>query len=256
MTQSDHDERERIWPTPLRQEEYRRRFPDQFARYDYALRFVGHKRVLDCACGTGYGSWLLSAAGAIQVVGVDVDPETIQWATQHFLRQNTEFRLFAGERLPVADGEFEQAVSLETIEHIEDPAAFVAELARSLVPGGGLFLSTPLTYGPTRLKPQNQYHLREFDDGELEALLSPHFIIRERLGQQSQTAARFAELKRAPLLGPAVRAGFHRKLPKPVRALARAWLGRSSADQQVWITNDGWQEAPVQIVVAEKRRNP
>jgi len=145
LTQSDHDERERIWPTPLRQEEYRRRFPDQFARYDYALRFVGHKRVLDCACGTGYGSWLLSAAGAIQVVGVDVDPETIQWATQHFLRQNTEFRLFAGERLPVADGEFEQAVSLETIEHIEDPAAFVAELARSLVPGGGLFLSTPLT---------------------------------------------------------------------------------------------------------------
>ena len=114
---------------------------------------------------------------------MSISGEFIQWAAQHFLRQNTEFRLFAGERLPVADAEFEQAVSLETIEHIEDPGCFRRGVGAVVGSRWGLFLSTR-RYGPTRLKPQTSDYLREFNDGELEALLSPHFIIRERLGQQ------------------------------------------------------------------------
>ena len=251
--EAPHDEVERIWPTTSNQAEYRLKFPDHFARYDYASQLVSGRAVLDCACGTGYGSWLLSQAGARSVVGVDVDQEAIQWASAHFKLPNNDFRLRSEQSLPLANEEVDQVISLETIEHLENPGLFVSELARVLVPGGRLLLSTPLTTGPERLKPDNIYHLREFNAAELEELLRPHFTIRERLGQHSQTAARFAQLKRSPLVGSLVRAGVHRALPQRARSLARRLLRGSSGRDPVWISGERWEDAPVQIVLAVKK---
>ena len=45
--------------------------------------------------------------------------------------------------LPFADASFDGIVSIETIEHLENPWSFVRELARLLRPGGFLVLSTP-----------------------------------------------------------------------------------------------------------------
>ena len=53
---------------------------DHLARYDFACKFVNRKKVLDIACGMGYGSKMLSKAGALCVDGVDISEEAIEYA--------------------------------------------------------------------------------------------------------------------------------------------------------------------------------
>jgi len=60
-------------------------------RYYFASKFVEGKRVLDLACGEGYGSYILSKS-AEHVVGVDIDELTIKHASCKYIRDNLEFK--------------------------------------------------------------------------------------------------------------------------------------------------------------------
>ena len=70
--------------------EEERFYPDDFMppwvryqhleRYRWAAKFVAGKRVLDVACGTGYGTAILANAGATQVDGFDCSPEAVAFA--------------------------------------------------------------------------------------------------------------------------------------------------------------------------------
>lgn len=250
---------ERIMPGLADVEASRAEHPADWARYEHAATMVAGKRVMDCACGAGYGSWTLGRAGAKSVVGVDLSPEAVAWATKNFALPNVTFRQATPDRFPLEDGEVEFAISFETIEHVPESAApnFVRELARVLAPGGTLLLSTPLTRGAARLKPENEYHLREYDEDELAALLEPCFVIEKRFGQHSQEAAQFARAARTPGLGALLRSGAHRVVPARVRAAIRERLfgpaTRASTTKRAWITEDDWRDAPVQMVLARKR---
>jgi SAM-dependent methyltransferase len=247
---------ERLWPKASEEESTRRKSPADWQRYDFAAKRVRGARVLDCACGAGYGTSLLARAGAVRAVGVDVAADALEWARREYSSPVTEFRHASGDTLPVADGEFDCVVSLETIEHIapDRAASFVAELARALRAGGLLVLSTPLTYGSARIHPENPFHLREYIPSELEDLLRPHFDIDERFGQHSRLSRSFADIARTPGLGSFIRAGVHRLLPRAIRRVLRSLLLRPSGDgPECWITSDRWQEAAVQLVVARKR---
>jgi ubiquinone/menaquinone biosynthesis C-methylase UbiE len=248
------DETERIWPTREGEAASRRLHPAEWARYEFAAARGAGKRVLDCACGAGYGAALIAARGALRVVGVDVDPAAVEWARGHFAVGAVEFLHADGARLPLPDASVELAISFETVEHVEEPRRFLAELARVLAPGGELVVSTPLTFGEARLKPANPFHRREYDDVEFEALVAERFAVVERLGQHSAAARRFAELKTVPALGMLVRAGLHRLLPERLRAAGRKLLGRrAQSGPAAWISAERWREAPVQILVARAR---
>src|SRR5438876_5831168 len=56
---------------------------DHLARYEFATRFAAGKRVLDIACGVGYGSRMLHDSGA-SVTGVDINPELVHFATETY----------------------------------------------------------------------------------------------------------------------------------------------------------------------------
>jgi ubiquinone/menaquinone biosynthesis C-methylase UbiE len=243
------DESERIWPTPATEAAERKVHAAEWARYEFAAAYARGLTVLDCACGAGYGSAILLRSGAARVIGVDVSDEALAHARAHWA--GPEFRKSGGARLPLADGEVQLCVSLETIEHISDAKGFVDELWRVLQPGGKLVVSTPLTRGPARLKPANPYHLREYDEDELAALLTPRFRILERLGLHSAASASYAQLARTPGLGSLIRAGVHRLVPRQLRAALRSRLGAREA-RQAWVSAERWQEAPVQLVVAER----
>lgn len=136
------------------------------ARYRWAAAFAPGLRVLDAACGTGYGSRILSEAGARQVTSMDV---SIDASGLGFVRADAT-------RLPARDGSFDLYVSFETLEHVEEDEALVREARRVLAPGGTFLCSTPnrdfLSPGLTlRDRPRNQYHVREYSIGEFEALL-------------------------------------------------------------------------------------
>ena len=157
---------------------------EHFHRYVFAREMVRGKRVLDAACGEGYGSALLASA-ASSVEGVDISEQAVAHACNRYPAQNLEFRVSDCLDLPYADGEFDCIVSFETLEHLEDQAGLLKEFRRVLKPGGFLMLSSPDKAVYTdRQQNRNEYHVRELYRDELEALLGQHFPAYRLWGQK------------------------------------------------------------------------
>jgi SAM-dependent methyltransferase len=134
-------------------------------RYEFAARFVRDKRVLDLACGAGYGSALLKNAGAREVLGVDLSPQCVRYARGRYLGPGIDF--VQGDGMTFAPrGGCDVIVSLETIEHLPDAHGFVAHLAGLLAPGGILIGSVPTTLSTD----VNPYHLHDFTPREFREL--------------------------------------------------------------------------------------
>ena len=151
---------------------------EHWHRYAFARRFVAGRRVLDVACGEGYGSALLSEAAA-SVIGVDIDADTLAHARSAYAdRPTVQFIEGSASRLPLADGSVDVVVSFETIEHLdaEDQPRMLAEFARVLTTDGVLVISSPNRpqYSDARGY-VNPFHRHELDRDELVRLVEPHF---------------------------------------------------------------------------------
>jgi 2-polyprenyl-6-hydroxyphenyl methylase / 3-demethylubiquinone-9 3-methyltransferase len=108
------------------------------------------KTALDVGCGAGLLCEPLARMGAA-VTGVDAAPENIEAAKTHALQSGLAINYRSGEIAQQGLGQFDVVTSMEVIEHVTDPAAFVAELARHLKPDGLLLLSTPNRTAASRL---------------------------------------------------------------------------------------------------------
>ena len=100
------------------------------------------RTALDMGCGAGLLAEPLARLGAT-VTGVDAAPENIGAARAHAEAGGLAIEYLAGGVETVAGRAFDLVVSFEVIEHVTDPAAFVAGLADVLAPGGLMLLSTP-----------------------------------------------------------------------------------------------------------------
>ena len=105
---------------------------------------IAGRRVLDVGCGGGLLSESMTRAGA-QVTGVDLAPGMIEVARLHAAESGLaiDYRVASAEELAQASpGHFDVVTCMEMLEHVPDPAAMIATLARLLAPGGALFVST------------------------------------------------------------------------------------------------------------------
>lgn len=109
------------------------------ARERYAL---AGRTAIDVGCGAGLLAEPLARMGAT-VTGVDAAPENIAAARDHAAGQELSIAYFAGELAALPSGTFDLVTSMEVVEHVTDPAAFIGELAARLAPGGLMILSTP-----------------------------------------------------------------------------------------------------------------
>ena len=101
-------------------------------------------RVLDVGCGGGLLCEALARAGA-QVTGIDLAPGMIEVARLHALSQNLkiEYRIQDAQELAAASpGAFDIVTCMELLEHVPQPAATTAALARLTRGGGAVFVST------------------------------------------------------------------------------------------------------------------
>jgi 2-polyprenyl-3-methyl-5-hydroxy-6-metoxy-1,4-benzoquinol methylase len=144
---------------------------EHLARYAWAAPLVAGARVLDAGCGTGYGAAMLAEAGAAEVVGVDV-AEAVVEAARSRAGARLAFSRADLVRLPFEAGSFDVVTCFEVIEHVLDPVAVLAELARALAPDGVLAISSP---NADRYPPGNPHHVREFTTSEFRALLAEQF---------------------------------------------------------------------------------
>lgn len=145
---------------------------DHLARYDFASRFVRGKSVLDIACGVGYASEMLLAAGAASYTGVDINPDLVEHALATYSRPAARF--LRGDICNFYEGKpYDVITCFETIEHVSDYLGALQNLHGLLADRGVLLISSPnrrVTSPSSRLlsdKPENPYHTQEFIPVEL-----------------------------------------------------------------------------------------
>jgi SAM-dependent methyltransferase len=151
------------------------------AVYEWIATRVAGKRVVDMACGEGYGSNLL-AEHAASVVGVDANPEAHEHARLRYVRPNLRFERDLVESFAEPS---DAVVFLQTIEHVQDAGAILEHFNSMLDPGGAAYVSTPnlLTLAPPGAeKSDNPWHVREYRAEEFRSLCEDHFPKVEMLG--------------------------------------------------------------------------
>lgn len=99
---------------------------DHVARYEWAARLLkSGSRVVDLACGIGYGTQLLAKAGH-ETLGIDLDGEALAYARKHYMDPKARYWRANGAQLKL--GKFDAAVCFETIEHIANPLPMLQAL--------------------------------------------------------------------------------------------------------------------------------
>jgi GT2 family glycosyltransferase/SAM-dependent methyltransferase len=163
-------------------------------RYHAASESVRGLRVLDIACGEGYGSAIL-AAQALSVVGVDISPEAVTHARATYPSLRLRFEVGSCERIPLGDASVDAVVCFETLEHVTAHDQVMAEFRRVLEPGGFLVISSPdrLEYSDVP-KFHNPFHVRELYLSEFRDLLGRNFRNVQVYGQRVQYSSMLAPI--------------------------------------------------------------
>ncbi|CAK9886693.1 MAG: putative S-adenosylmethionine-dependent methyltransferase/MSMEI_2290 [Candidatus Erwinia impunctatus] len=151
---------------------------EHYQRYQYVASF-SRGVVVDCACGIGYSAPIfLSNPAVVSYTGLDVDREAIAYAQEHNTT-NSRFEHGSILALPFDDCSIDTFISLETLEHLEQPELAIAEVKRVLKPNGVFICSVPTEhyenfcislYGP------NPYHIQAFSLDALKTLLQTKFM--------------------------------------------------------------------------------
>lgn len=203
---------------------------EHYHRYFLARELSRAKDVLDVASGEGYGSAFL-AQTARSVVGIDIDPASVEHAAREYRSANLRYTEGEATKLPLDDHSVDVVVSFETIEHLADQCAFLAEVKRLLRPGGFLIVSTPdmnVYSGPGT--EANPYHVRELTEPEFRETLARAFRHVSLLRQRAITGSAM--------------------FPEPVKADAENTWVFEQRDSQSFESDHKLHRAPYLMAVA------
>ncbi len=152
------------------------------ARYQRAIRMAERQRMqrgnkggrwLDAACGTGYGTFLMTMVADV-VDGVDADPDAIAYARQHYRAPHLSFACGDIAHPAQEPWLYDVVVSVETMEHLaeRDQLRWVRRVASCLNTSGVFVMTCPIGNGAN---PLNPHHLHEPTEAELLRLLRGAF---------------------------------------------------------------------------------
>ena len=172
------------------------------ARYEFAAKHVLPGRLLDIACGVGYGTRLIAnRRRELTAVGVDCSEAAIAYASERYGDQRVRVLVGDANRFEDPEG-FDSIVSLETIEHLPQPESFIAHVVSQLRPGGVFVASVPTTPSVDA----NPHHLNDFTKGSFRRMVAAHGLQERACFRQVQpfrvlplltrTEARAKEIRR------------------------------------------------------------
>ena len=160
------------------------------ARYEFAKQYIQrHDRVIDVACGTGYGTYELGPL-CNEIVGLDISSEAIEFARCNYSAENIFWHESDCTSMSDVLGEssFDVVISFETIEHLSREAqfVFVDQIAKVIKTDGIAIISTPNVdvYGSSsHLYENGSYHQYEMNKKEFHDVLKDRFEQVYILGQ-------------------------------------------------------------------------
>jgi 2-polyprenyl-3-methyl-5-hydroxy-6-metoxy-1,4-benzoquinol methylase len=151
------------------------------SRYQFTSKYVTDLEVADIACGLGYGCRILKEGGAKTVVGLDMCPKAVQYARSKHKLDGVGFIAGNATQLPLASSAVDVIISFETIEHVPNTAALLAEFHRVLRPKGRLIISSPNDWGLT------EHHCHSWTPFEFMAEVANYFTIESAWEQNSDS---------------------------------------------------------------------
>jgi len=159
---------------------------EHYFRYEEILKSVGDRdKVLDIACGEGYGTFMISKKTSNRVFGGDISSVAVAGCVEKWAAENLEFRVMNGTKLDFDSDYFDKVVSFETIEHTTEYMAMLHELKRVLKADGTAFISTPnILINSPKGYVENPYHTQEWQLHELQDILAEVFASVRIFGQK------------------------------------------------------------------------
>jgi SAM-dependent methyltransferase len=192
-----------------------RRSDAHMTRYAQAAQFIqAGDRVIDVACGLGYGSYQLAHNSlAVSFTGLDASEYAVDYANLNFAPASpTAMNFVVGDAQnlsDMADGSADFAVSVETLEHLPQPDMLLAELHRVLSPRGRVYASVPNDWSDETGEDPNPFHFHVYDWPRLVAQFQRNGFVIEKAwlqdaggGQKRHLSAR-SMLEIDPVAGPA-----------------------------------------------------
>lgn len=153
-------------------------YNEHLTRYLFAKELIQPNQiVLDAGCGTGYGTSVISAVSGVEVYGIDIADEAVDYAKAHYESHNCKFVPMDLLDISFSNKQFDAVVSFEVIEHLEHPEKFLQGIKSTMKPNGFLVLSTPnrKMYSDSTPDYKNPYHVREYYHDEFAELLQGAF---------------------------------------------------------------------------------
>lgn len=168
-------------------------------RYIFASHWCRGKSVVDASCGYGFGTSLLSALGAKEVVGLDIDDDALKYCQENH-KNCTFFKFDLTNPLSIVR-KYDVVVSIETMEHLPRDKIdnYISNLKSLVNPDGIIIITTPIRrckefvyHGGT--------HLYEYDVNEFLEIMKSNFvkvnynsIVEFRLGESGLLHSEFID---------------------------------------------------------------
>ena len=145
---------------------------DHVGRYEFAGKHIEERsKVLDIACGIGYGSRIIAREKELKITAVDIHDGAVEYAKEYYNNGDIDFKCRDAFEVEFASNSFDTIVCFETIEHVEKDEELIKRFYTWLRPSGKLVCSVPNEAVLPFHKKKFPYHVRHYRFDELSKLV-------------------------------------------------------------------------------------
>ncbi|RXK13605.1 methyltransferase type 11 [Halarcobacter mediterraneus] len=171
---------------------------DHKNRYIFASQVINKKysKVIDAACGVGYGSFILSQNENVNsIISLDISQDALSHAKKYYNNEKITYHLQNLEKDEFTTDSPDYFISFETIEHLPNPEKFIQKVSNQLKKGSVFIGSTPNEDIMPFIQQNFLFHTRHFTMEQLDSMLKKYDFTDIEYFQQDNDAKSLIEKK-------------------------------------------------------------